>query len=363
MSKYTQKQVKERVIEYMELDGISRHEERVASRLKTNLKDANVTYLRDQLGSIIFKHNHAKKGPKILIATHMDEVGYVVQEILESGQLSISPIGGVWPNAVIGTAAKVIVDENTSYDGVFGHTSIHILSPEDRSKAYPNKDLYVDCGFVSKQEAIDAGIKIGTEVCFISPKLNFKNEDYLVGKAIDNRVSVGILDLLVNALADQELVNETYFAATVQEEVGLRGAKAAVSLVKPDVGIIIDTTASHDTYKCPEGTTKLGSGVAIRINDGGTLVHPGLLEYFETLAKKHNIDCYRYVARGGGTDAAEVQFGPDGGVLTIGFSIPQRYLHSPLGVANMKDVMAAFNLVYEFLKVFDENEFNKIKFK
>lgn len=363
MSKYTQAQIKQRVVEYMELDGMSRHEERVADYLKASLKDANVSYVRDQLGSIIFKHNHAVKGPKILIATHMDEVGYVVQEIFESGQLSISPIGGIWPNVVIGTAAKIIIDEKTTYNGVFGHTSIHVLSPDDRTKAYPNKDLYVDCGFTSKQEAIDAGIKIGTEVCLTGQTLEFKNPDYLVGKAIDNRVSVGILDLLVHALAKQDLVNQTYFAATVQEEVGLRGAKAAVSLIKPDVGIIIDTTASHDTYKCPEGTTKLGSGVAIRINDGGTLVHPGLLEYFESLAAKHNIPCYRYVARGGGTDAAEVQFGPEGGVLTIGFSIPQRYLHSPIGVANMKDVMAAFNLVFEFLKAFDEREFNKIKFK
>lgn len=93
MSKYTQAQIKQRVVEYMELDGMSRHEERVADYLKASLKDANVSYVRDQLGSIIFKHNHAVKGPKILIATHMDEVGYVVQEIFESGQLSISPIG------------------------------------------------------------------------------------------------------------------------------------------------------------------------------------------------------------------------------------------------------------------------------
>lgn len=363
MSKYSQKEVKQRVVEYMELYGISRHEERVVDKLKQSTKDAGVSYVRDNLGSIIFHKNNQTTGPKILIATHMDEVGYVVQTILNNGQLVVAPIGGIWGNITIGSVAKVYVDENRQYAGVFGHTSVHILEPEARTKAYPVKDLFVDCGFTSKQEAIDLGVNVGTEVYMEGQTLNFHNEDLLVGKAIDNRVSVGILDLLINGLKDTKLPNQTYFAATVQEEVGLRGAKTAVSKIKPDIGIVIDTTTSHDTYKCPEGDTAIGNGVAMRIADRGTLANPRLISYFEELAKKHNIPTYRYVARGGGTDAEEVQFGPDGGVLTIGFSIPQRYLHSPIGVSHMKDVMAALNLVREFLEVFDDNEFNKIKFK
>lgn len=363
MSKYNQTDVKKRVIEYMELYGISRHEERVVNKLKESVKDAGVSYERDNLGSIIFTKNNSKKGPKILIATHMDEVGYVVQQILDNGQLVVSPIGGIWPNVTIGQIAKVIVDEKRQYTGVFGHTSVHILEPDARTKAYPVKDLFVDCGFSSKQEAIDLGIVVGTEVYMEGPTLEFHNKDLLVGKAIDNRVSVGILDLLINGLKDKEIPNQTYFAATVQEEVGLRGAKTAVSKVKPDIGIVVDTTASHDTYKVPEGDTSIGKGVCIRLKDGGTLANPALVNYFENLAKKHNIPTYRYIARGGGTDAEEVQFGPDGGVMTIGFSIPQRYLHSPIGVSHMKDVMAALDLVRAFLEEFSQEEFDKIKFK
>ncbi|ACI59922.1 M42 family metallopeptidase [Ureaplasma urealyticum] len=363
MSKFSEKEIRQKAIEYMEIYGMSRHEERVATKLKTSLKDVGVSYERDNLGSIIFKKTNSNKGPKILIATHMDEVGFVVQQILDNGQLLLSMVGGVWPNIVIGSVAKVYVDEQRQYTGVFGHTSIHILEPEARSKAVPVKELFVDCGFSSKQQALDLGVEIGTEVYMEGPSLNFHDENYIVGKAVDNRVSVAVLDLLVHSLKDKVIPNQTYFAATVQEEVGLRGAKTVVSKVKPDIGIVIDTTTSHDTYKCPEGDTKLNDGVCIRMKDGGTLVNPALVKYFEALAKKHNIPLYKYVARGGGTDAEELQYGPDGGVLTIGLSIPQRYLHAPIGVATVKDMKAAFDLVREFLEVFDENEFEKVKFK
>nr|WP_318028727.1 hypothetical protein [Mycoplasmopsis bovis] len=155
----------------------------------------------------------------------MDEVGYLVRNIEDNGNLLVSSVGGIWPTAVIGTKAKVVTNkDNKEAIGVFGHTSIHILEAEKRTKAPLEKELFVDCGFLNKQEAIDFGIEVGDRVYMSGETIELRN-DLLGGKAMDNRAGVTVIDMLANRIKDIDLPNDLYLVGTVQEEVGCRGAK------------------------------------------------------------------------------------------------------------------------------------------
>ncbi|VEU59305.1 M42 family metallopeptidase [Mesomycoplasma neurolyticum] len=351
-----------RLKEYMEIHGISGHEEEVVKALKKNTENANVEFKRDGLGSLIITKKNHSKGPKILLAAHMDEVGFSVLDINDNGQILVVSVGGVWPLVFIGTKAKIITSTNKEFYGIFGHTSIHILEAEKRTKAPTIKDMYVDFGFKNKEEALEQGIQPGDRIYVYGETLRLFNPDLVAGKAMDNRAGITVLDFVVNALKDEQLPNVPYFVGTVQEEVGTRGAKVLANSIEVDVAIAIDTTASHDTINTIKGTQKLGMGVAIRMMDSSTIMNPKLVEYIYNLAKKKNIAIYKFVAQGGGTDAAELQYGK-GGVPTLTISIPQRYLHSPIGVCDLNDIKAIIELLIEFFKIFDNNELKKIVYK
>ncbi|UWD34445.1 M42 family metallopeptidase [Mesomycoplasma molare] len=359
--KYTEL-VFSRLKEYMEIEGVSRYEDNVVEALKNNTKDANVEYSRDRFGSLIMTKKGHTSGPKIMLAAHMDEVGYAVLDILDNGQIKVSPIGGLWPTVVVGTKAKLIASSGKEFYGIFGHTSIHIMEREKISKAMTTKDLFVDFGFKDKKEAEEQGIEPGDRILMHGETFRLYNSDLVAGKSMDNRAGVTVLDQIINRLKDQKLPNRPYFVGTVQEEVGTRGAKTSVSLIEPDIAFAIDTGASHDTDGAIKGDPKLGLGVAINIQDYETMMDPKLVKILTDIAKKHNIPVYKYVAQGGGTDAAELQYGK-GGVPTISLSIPQRYLHSPLGVASLFDMEALINLMVEFLKAFDQKTFESIQYK
>ena len=355
-------QLIDRVKKYCNIDGLSRYEEPVVDELKKSINSDNIIYERDGLGSIIFSQkNKPSTGPVIQIAAHMDEVGFIVQDITDKGQLILSMIGGIWPLTVIGTKAIVYNAKGQKYEGVFGHTSIHILEIEKRNRVPELKDLYVDLGFKTKQEAMDNLIEIGSKVC-LSGDFFVMNNEYVVAKAMDNRAGVTVLEEVMQRVKDKKLNNQVYFVGTVQEEVGTRGAKTSIQKIKPDIAIALDTCASHDTHQAIKGIQELGKGAALRIKDMGTLMDPKLIDYLMEIAKENNIPVYKYVAQGGGTDAAELQYG-NGGVATITISLPQRYLHSPLGACHIKDLMAAADLIEKFLLKINEEEFNrKIKY-
>ncbi|WP_322900732.1 M42 family metallopeptidase [Mycoplasmopsis felis] len=355
-------QFKNRLITYLEIKGMSRYEEPVADELRKNIDTKIFNVSRDKLGSIIF-HKSSKKvnAPKVMITAHMDEVGYLVRLIHDKGQLLLSPVGGIWPSVVIGTKATLIASNNQEFDGVFGHTSIHIMESSKVSKAITSDEIYADFGFKNKQDAIDNGVEIGDRVYLSGETVLFKNSDLIGGKAMDNRAGVTVLETIANIIKDYELDIDLYLVGTVQEEVGTRGARSSVSIINPDIAIALDTTSSHDTIDTIPGTTQLFKGAAIRVKDGGTLMDPKLINYFEKISQKYNIPSYKFIAAGGGTDAKELQFAK-GGASTITISLPQRYLHSPIGVCSISDLLAATDLLVNFLKDLNKEEFDKIKY-
>lgn len=361
MAKYDK--LAKRLKEYMAIEAMSRYEEPVVEALKKNTASKNFEYSRDGFGSLIIKNKtKVKNAPKIMIAAHMDEVGYLVRSIEPNGNLLVSVVGGVWPAAVIGTKCRVVTNrDNKEIFGIFGHTSIHIMEAEKRAKVPTTKEMFVDCGFNSKEEAEKWGIEVGDRIYMSGEAIDMPN-NLIAGKAMDNRAGVTVIDFLANNIKDLDLPNETYIVGTVQEEIGTRGAKTSVSIIEPDVAFAIDTGASHDTTGCIKGTPTLGKGVALLIQDGAVITDPKLVNMLVKIAEKHKIPAYKYIAEGGGTDGASLQYGK-GGVPTITLSLPQRYLHSPIGVCSLVDIQATIDLITEFVKAFDNKMLNELKAK
>lgn len=352
----------ERLNVYMNIEAISRFEEPVVNELKKSIK-SGFEISRDALGSVIFfKKSKRENAPKVMLAAHMDEVGYMVRSIQKNGNIMVTTVGGVWPNVVISTKATVVTQsEGKRFVGVFGHTSIHILEREKFTKAIEAKELFVDLGFASDEEVTKAGIAIGDPIYIAGETIEFAN-NIIGGKSMDNRAGVTALEAIANNIADLELDCDVYLVGTVQEEVGTRGAKTSVSIINPDVAFAVDTGAAHDTTGCIPGTPVLGKGVSILVKDGGTLPDPKLINYVMNVAKAKDIPAYKYVAEGGGTDAAELQYGC-GGAAVMTISIPQRYLHSPIGLASLVDIQATVDLMTEFIKSYSPEEHDKLSYK
>ncbi|WP_027121331.1 M42 family metallopeptidase [Mycoplasma leonicaptivi] len=354
---------KKRLIKYMEIEAMSRYEEPVALELRNNIDNSQFEILRDKMGSIIFhKKSKTANAPKVMIAAHMDEVGYIVRLIDKKGQLLLSPIGGIWPTVVVGTKAKLVNSQNEEFIGVFGHTSIHIMENDKVSKAITNNEIYADFGFKNDQEAIESGVEIGDRVYISGETIQFKNPDLVGGKATDNRAGVTVLETIAKNVSEMDLDVDLYLVGTVQEEVGTRGAKTSVSMINPDIAIALDTTSSHDTIGTIPGTTALFKGAALRVKDGGTLMDPEIIKDFINLSIKYNIPAYKFVAAGGGTDAAELQFA-NGGAATLTISLPQRYLHSPIGVCSVSDLLAASDLITKFIQEMNPEKYQEMKYK
>lgn len=352
---------KNRLVKYLEAEGISRYESNIAKMMEAEINKNNCfTVSYDNFGSIIFrKKSKFPNAPKFMVAAHMDEVGFLVKGIHESGQIKLSSVGGLWPSVVIGTKAVLINSNGKRFNGIFGHTSIHIMEAEKRSRALTMDDLYADFGFFSEQEAKDNGIEVGNVVLMTGETVYLDNPDLLAGKAMDNRAGVCVLEHIAKELENEDLGVDLYLVGTVQEEVGTRGAKTSVSLINPEFAIALDTTSTHDTIGTIPGTTKIGNGAAIRIKDGGMMANPQLVEFMCKIGRENNIKHYKFISMGGGTDAAELQYAK-GGAITLTISLPQRYLHSPIGLISINDLIESTKLITETIKAINADVYATI---
>lgn len=354
------KEFKNKLIKYLEAEGMSRFENNVAKLFMSNINKKVYEVSYDNLGSVILhKKSSNPNAPKFMVAAHMDEVGFLVKNIEDNGQIKLDSVGGIWPNVVIGTKAVLINSKNKRFNGVYGHTSIHIMEPEKRSKALTLNDLYADFGFISKEEAIENHVEIGNQVLMTGETIIFDNPDLIGGKAMDNRAGLCVLEYIAKELENVDLDLDLYLVATVQEEVGTRGAKSSVSLINPDFAIALDTTSSHDTLGCIKGTTLLNHGAAIRLMDRGMMADPKLVEFMCKIGQKNKIKHYKFIAAGGGTDAAELQYS-QGGSRSLTISLPQRYLHSPIGVCSIFDLTSAISLISNTIKNINSEVYDKI---
>ncbi|MFA5283041.1 MAG: M42 family metallopeptidase [Bacilli bacterium] len=343
-----------------ETDGISGNEKEVVKLIKKEVSDSADKIEYDNLGSIICYQKGKKDGPTVLISGHIDEVGFLVNRIEDSGFLRIHPVGGWWGHVVLAEVVSVTTREGKKYFGVIGAQPPHGMSAEMRSKVMEFKDMYLDMGVKDKKMIDEMGIKVGDP---ITPYTEFRilnDGKSLLGKAWDDRIGAAVGIEVLKNLKKVEHEANVVFAGTVQEEVGLRGARTASYHVKPDIAFAIDVTMSYDVPTSPNNPTKLGAGVALSIMDGSVIAHRGLFDLVEKIAKKNNIKYTYDLLTAGGTDSGEIHKQFDG-VITMTISLPCRYFHSHVSIINYDDYLQAVNLMTEVCKALDKKTLDALK--
>lgn len=320
------------------LFGPSGKEERVKEYIKNSIKSYVDEVYEDFLGNLYVKKGRGK--PRVLLCSHMDEVGLIIKEIEENGYLKFSPIGGIVPETILG---KKVIFEN-GRKGVVGYKPVHLQDKEEIVKKISFDHLVIDVG-MKKEEAKKSFYK-GIYATFDN-SFGKLNEKFYKGKAFDDRVGCAILmEIIKNFKPDFEL----FFLFSSQEEVGLRGAKIGSEKIKPDIGLVIECTAAGDFYKeDKEDFPALCRGPVLTSVDGSCIVDSEILEIIKNVAKKENIPFQYKKPLIGGTDAGNIQIAGKGVRMGI-ISVPARYIHSPVSIINEKDLKYTYFLCLKFLK-------------
>lgn len=294
----------------------------------------------DNLGNVIaIKRGKARK--KVMVAAHMDEISFIVTHIDEDGFLRFHPLGGFDPKTL--TSQRVIVHGKRDVIGVMGTKPIHLMKPDERSKAVPITDYFIDLG-MPKGEVKDL-ISIGDPVT--RERELIEMGECVNSKSIDNRVSVFILIETLRALQGREVPYDVYAAFTVQEEVGLRGAISAAHLIDPDFGLGLDVTIAYDVpgAQAHEAVTRLGKGAAIKILDGSVICDYRMVNYLKKMATQNDIPWQLEILPAGGTDTAGVQRSGKKGAIAGAISIPLRHIHQTIELAHKRDVRNCIDLL------------------
>lgn len=294
----------------------------------------------DNMGNLIA----VKKGlepQKVMIAAHMDEIGFIVTHIDDDGFIRFHTLGGFDPKTL--TSQRVIVHGKEDVIGVMGCKPIHMMKPEERTKQLPINEYYIDLG-MSKEEV--------EEIVYIGAPITRERELIEMGecvnsKSLDNRVSVYILIEVLKALKDVEVPYDIYGVFTVQEEVGLRGAISAAHLIDPDFGFGLDVTIAFDVpgSNGHDRITSLGKGAAIKIMDGTSISDYRMVDYLKQTANNNSILWQPEILPAGGTDTAGIQRYGKKGAITGAISIPLRNMHQTIEMAHKDDILNSIELL------------------
>ncbi len=301
----------------------------------------------DNMGNLICLKK-GKKDKKIMIAAHMDEIGFIITHIDDNGFLRFHTLGGFDPKTL--TAQRVIVHGKKDLIGVMGSKPIHLMSPEERGKNVKTTDYFIDLG-LSKKE-VSQYVNVGDPVTRERTLIEMGN--CVNCKSIDNRVSVFILIETFRRL-NKNLPFDVYGVFTVQEEVGIRGASVAAHYIEPDFGFGLDTTIAFDVPEAEphEMVTRLGEGTAIKIMDSSTICDPRMVRFMKATAGKHKIKWQTEILPAGGTDTAGLQRMGKKGAIAGCISIPTRHIHQVIEMAHKDDIDGSINLLKKCIEEID----------
>lgn len=317
--------------------GVSGYEKKVVELIKDEIVDRVDDIRIDNLGNLIaVKKGYGQNKKKIMISSHMDEIGFAVMSITEEGFLKVRNMGGI----SVTTSVMNKVQFKNGAIGVIGYQD-----GLDKIEGNKINKLYIDIGASSREEALEM-VSIGETASYIGEYYQL-SENRVMARALDDRVGVYIaLETIINI---EESYNDLYFVFSVQEEVGLRGAKVAASQIKPDLGIALDITGSYDVPENKDGNMKLGEGAAIKVMDNSVICDEGVVEAMKKTAEDNDIKYQMDILAGGGTDAGAINVSNEG-VKAGGISIPTRNGHSPVSIVDMRDVRASIYLLTKFIK-------------
>ncbi len=345
-----------------QINGISGHEEKIRKELYNYLKDDVDNIHFDNLGSIIFekqKKEPAIEDVNVMIAAHMDQIGFVVNYIDEKGFCFVKPIGGWYPTQLLTQEVEVETENGDKYIGIFGHKDIGELK---KKKEIEWQDIYIDFGVNSKEELEDAGVQIGDPITPLSSYKKLINPKFVATTAWDNRVGCAIISELTKNLKGKDIPCNLFLAGTVQEEVGIRGAKTASKVVNPDICFSIDIGAYGDTpsFNKYDSTLECGKGPAICIFDATSLGNKKLIKLIKKVAKENNIPYQLDIMMNGGTDNGAMHLN-ERGAFGVTISIPTRYGHSHNSIINTDDLENATKLFMNVIKELDSDFLKDLK--
>lgn len=307
----------------------------------------------DNMGSLITVREGSSTTPRVMLAAHMDEIGFMVTAITKEGFLTFVPLGGWWEHVLLGQRVTVHT-ANGEVTGVIGSKPPHSLTDEERKKVMEAKDLYIDIGACDENEA-KAWVQPGDPVIPVSQFTVMRNGKIVMAKALDDRAGCSLLVEVLTALKDQSHPNTIFATGTVQEEVGLRGAYTACHSVEPHVAIALDVSIAADTPgdSGSEPKEKLGEGPSIILYDASLVPNARLRDYVIAVAKRHAIPFQFGAIRKGGTDGGRIHL-HGRGVPTLVICLPTRYIHSHNSVMHLDDYMNTVKLLTEIIKGLDE---------
>lgn len=320
-----------------EVPGPSGFETRIRKLIKSEVESYADETRTDNMGNLIVRKG--KTGPenkRIMIAAHMDEIGFMVTHIDEGGYIRFMPIGGVNASACIGSRVRML-------DGLPGLINAERKLNGDKPLTFEN--MFIDLGYEDQR---DNPVQVGDVAVYDYHPIDLG--DRLVSKALDDRIGVAVLVETLRMIKEDDinLSNDIYFVFTVQEEVGLRGAAPAAFGIKPDLGIAVDVTRTGDTPKALRMSVDLGKGPAVKVRDQRLIADPRVVSWMVSVAEKSEIPYQLEVLERGSTDAGAIQL-VQTGVPAGCLSIPCRYLHTPSEMVDLRDVKNAVRLMIELL--------------
>ncbi|MGY4706539.1 M42 family metallopeptidase [Candidatus Bipolaricaulota sp. J31] len=326
-----------------EASGIPGHEDEIRSIIREALEGVVDSIETDRLGNIIA---HKKgEGPKVAVAAHMDEIGFLVSYVDDkTGFLRIEPLGGFDPRTLIAQRVRVHTRSGVLL-GAIGVKPVHILPEEERKKIPQVKELFVDVGLPAEKvaELVSVGDTVTLHQGFV------EMGELVSGKALDDRLGIYVGIEALKKVREHRA--DIFFVGTVQEEVGLRGAKTSSFAIAPEIGVALDVTIACDIpdTKPQERVTEAGKGVAIKLKDSASISHPKLVRFLVDLADAKGIPYQLEILPRGGTDAGGIQLAREGAAV-VTLSIPTRYVHTAVEAAHKRDIQAAIDLLAAFLE-------------
>ncbi len=335
------------------IHGAPGYEHNVRKFMREQLSMYSDEVIQDKLGSIFGVKHGNENGPKVMVAGHMDEVGFMVTKVTKNGMLKFQTLGG-WSPHVLQAQKLVVHSKKGPIFGLIGSTPPH-LGGGDKPDV---KKMLIDIGADSPEHAKELGVEPGV---FATPYMDFSftaDNKKIIAKSWDNRYGCGLAIELLKELKDIELPNHLYSGATVQEEVGTRGAETSANLVKPDIFFALDASPANDITGDEEEFGQLGKGVLLRIYDRTYVTHRGMREFMLDMAEKHNIPYQFFVSRGG-TDAGKVHVSSEG-VPSILVGICARYIHSHASMIHIEDYAAAKEMLKKLVMAMDQTTYQTI---
>jgi endoglucanase len=333
--------------ELTEAHGTSGYEDAVRDIVKRELSGLG-ELSTDSMGNLTCfkKGKSGGVAKKLMLAAHMDEIGFIVKYIDSNGFIRLNPLGGWDPRQM--NSQRVVVHTKTGpLPGVlmYGTKPAHLLSDAEKAQGQKLDDFFVDLGMSS--DDVKATVRLGDQVTMDGRFAQMGN--HFACKSMDDRVAVFVMIEALKAVGEHEV--DVYAVATVQEEIGLRGASAAGWAIHPDIAVALDITLANDIPGVPEPDqiTKLGAGTAIKIMDSSLICHPKLVEHFRAIAEAKGIKHQMEILSRGGTDAGGIQR-LHGGIPSFTLSIPSRYVHTVNETVHGDDVQASIDLLARYIE-------------